>query len=632
MPDFPKAYQMRDWKTTARHFDQLVFDQTRKGEFLPLLWMDRTKRVNPTDGFALPTYVGDLRQTPQTNLHEAITGMAACLGATLAGIDKSAWVPMLVTHFHEKNGIGLYLNQVGTRGDSFWYDLLPSLLFGHLYGHYPDAPGFRRQFLSTAETWLRITDELNDDFDHTGYDFIDRKPVDRGWSEADVAAGLACLHYLAWNRTADKRFLEAAQRCLRWMDRRVVNPYYESLAPYGAYASARSNAERGTGHQTAKFVEWTLKGDNPRKWGAILEEWNGTPAHGLIGSVYPEYEYAFAMNTFQAAGVLAPIARYDDRLARDLAKWILNLAANSRFFYPDAWPPEHQSSFDWARRHDPAFCIPYEGIRKQGTTRRYPEEDHMIRGALALGGSTNPDKDMTLTADDRGRVRYEGVVEIADGLSHELIVVLRHRRLEDDVRVYLKDKPGEAIRFKGRKRDDQRLALSRSGQVRVVIEADGLQPGRDLAIHDLVVETRFPDPPHVGGDATVHGWGRTDLGLYGGSYAGFLGALIEPTGVEGILAIDPTATEVIPAKAHPTRLFFNPHDQTHSVQWELGDSEVRVYEAIGNRVLLNSSTGKQSFAIPPKQAFLLVKTPADQPLLRENDRLLCQGIVVDYRP
>ena len=54
--------------------------------------------------------------------------------------------------------------------------------------------------------------------------------------------------------------------------------------------------------------------------------------------------------------------------------------------------------------------------------------------------------------------------------------------------------------------------------------------------------------------------------------------------------------------------------------------------AAGNRVLLKSSTGRQSFEIPPKQAILLVKTPADQPLLRENDRLLCQGIVVDYRP
>ena len=160
----------------------------------------------------------------------------------------------------------------------------------------------------------------------------------------------------------------------------------------------------------------------------------------------------------------------------------------------------------------------------------------------------------------------------------------------------------------------------------------GSNLAEDLAIHDLVVETRFPDPPHAGGDATVHGWGRTDLGLYGGSYAGFLGAPIEPTQVEGILAIDPTATEVIPAKAHPTRLFSNPHDETHSIQWELGDSGVRVYEAIGNRVLLNSSTGRQSFAIPPKQSILLVKTPADQPLSRENDRLLCQGIVVDYRP
>ena len=166
----------------------------------------------------------------------------------------------------------------------------------------------------------------------------------------------------------------------------------------------------------------------------------------------------------------------------------------------------------------------------------------------------------------------------------------------------------------------------------MVIEASGLKPGKTLEVNDLVVETRFPNPPHVGGDATVHGWGRTDLGLYGGSYAGFLGALIEPTEVEGILAIDPTATEVIPAKAYPTRLFFNPHDQTHSIQWELGDAQARVYEAIGNRVLLKSATGRQSFEIPPKQAMLLVKTPADQPLSRENDRLLCQGIVVDYRP
>ena len=77
----------------------------------------------------------------------------------------------------------------------------------------------------------------------------------------------------------------------------------------------------------------------------MFESWNGIPVHGLIGSVYPNYEYAFAMNTFQAVGIMAPIARYEDKFARDLAKWILNVSSNSRYFYPDAWSPEqHQAS------------------------------------------------------------------------------------------------------------------------------------------------------------------------------------------------------------------------------------------------------------------------------------------------
>jgi hypothetical protein len=122
----------------------------------------------------------------------------------------------------------------------------------------------------------------------------------------------------------------------------------------------------------------------------MFESWNGIPVHGLIGSVYPNYEYAFAMNTFQAVGIMAPIARYEDKFARDLAKWILNVSSNSRYFYPDAWPHEQQTSYKWAHEHDPTFCIPYEGIRKQGTIRNYPEVDRMKLGNLKLGESTNP--------------------------------------------------------------------------------------------------------------------------------------------------------------------------------------------------------------------------------------------------
>ena len=109
----------------------MVFDENRTGEFLPLIWADSAEVVNEVEGFGIPTYVGDSRQNSKTNIHEAITGIASVLNGTLLGMDKSRYVPMLSSHFHQKNGIGLYLNQVGTRGDSFWYDLLPSLLFTH---------------------------------------------------------------------------------------------------------------------------------------------------------------------------------------------------------------------------------------------------------------------------------------------------------------------------------------------------------------------------------------------------------------------------------------------------------------------------------------------------------------------
>ena len=248
-------------------------------------------------------------------------------------MDKSKYVPMLSSHFHQKNGIGLYLNQVGTRGDSFWYDLLPSLLFTHLYHHYPNSKGFADQFNSIISKWEQIASELGNDFDHTGYDFYTKQPVNSGLVRSRCCSRycLPTIHRMEATKIFSFR---NEQEMSRLDGSKKTNPYYESLAPFGAYASALYNAEQNGNHKTSKFIEWVLAEDNPRKWGAMLESWNGVPVHGLIGSVYPDYEYAFAMNTFQAIGIMAPIARYEDRFAPDLAKWILNIASNSRYFYP----------------------------------------------------------------------------------------------------------------------------------------------------------------------------------------------------------------------------------------------------------------------------------------------------------
>jgi hypothetical protein len=58
-----------------------------------------------------------------------------------------------------------------------------------------------------------------------------------------------------------------------------------------------------------------------------------------------------------------------------------------------------------------------------------------------LGESTNPDKDMLLTANHKGEVHYVGEINIPSGMGHSLIAVIRHRKIEDEIRVYIKATP-----------------------------------------------------------------------------------------------------------------------------------------------------------------------------------------------
>ena len=649
MPDLPQPYILRDWKKVALDFDRLVFDWNRTGEHLPLIWADHSRKVNDVNGFGIPSYVGDSRQHPESNHHEAISSLAAVLGSTLIGMDMSEregrdYVAMLPVHFDRKNGIGLYLNQPGTRGDSFWYDLLPSLLFYQISFHYPDTPRFQEQFLSTAQKWREVLIKLGaskhalPNFDHTGFDLIDMKPVDRGWNEPDAAAALACIQYLAYRKTGKKEFLEAADWCFHWLRERKENPYYESLLPYGAYATARSNAERGTNFPTAKLIEWVLAGDNPRKWGAMKEKLHETEAFGLIGSVYPNYEYAFAMNSFQAAGIIAPVARYEETLSIPIAKWVLNLAVNARYFYPNAWPPENQSSFNWSARYDPDFCIPYEGLRKQGMTRDYPVSEKMSRGEIIAGNPRTPDHDLTWVADENGEIEYRCSISIPPGMSYKLIMKIRDPDILKDSRVDVlvsqdpqgNFKPG--LQFRKNHGNLRTHPLMKSGQWWIRISSAQLRPFQKIKLDDLVIETRFKNPPHVGGDPTIHGWGQTDLGIYGGAYASFLGAMLEKTNIEGILSLDLTATDVGNPESYPTRLLYNPFEKTHRVQIRQRAQSVDLYEAQSNRwIEKNLQPGKNFFvSIPPKKSITLVYCPAGGELEKQDRQLRCNGLVIDF--
>jgi hypothetical protein len=374
MPNLPAPFELIDWREKVRAFDRLAFDFRAAGEFLPLVWLDDSRINIDRATFGLPSYVGWSDQAKgKVNSQEGITCMGAVLSGSLVGVDKRRqdhdYVAMCEAWFNRNNGLHLVLNrQRDAGGGSFWYELLPHVVFYALADRYPETPRFAEILHVTAARWRQATLDLADsrglpDFNHTSFDFRARKPVDNGrWREPDAAAAVAWLQFAAWKRSGKAEYLDAAERCLRFLQGLEANPYYEILLPFGALAAARMNAELDRRYDVHRLLDWCFDVSDTRGgWGVIVGRWGDYDCDGLLGSIDNRCGYSFAMNTFVQAGALAPLPRYDPRYARALGKWMLNLANAARLFYPGALPCGHETSAFW--KGDPARAIAYEGLR-----------------------------------------------------------------------------------------------------------------------------------------------------------------------------------------------------------------------------------------------------------------------------
>lgn len=671
LPDkLPQNYKLRDWRQTAHNLDALVFNTELQGDYLPLLWWETSKININRIGFAIPAYVGDLRQTPQRKTdYDGITVLGSVLGASLVGIDKSKqngrdYVSMLSTLFRSGDGTNLYLNGVkSSTGSSYWYELLPSLLFYQIHSLYPQNAEHRAQFIAIAERWhggtLSLTNNnLNNtpDFDHTAFNFATGKSFDNPrWREPDAAAGVAFIEYIAHIVTGDERYRQAAAAALRFLDERRQNPLYEILLPYGAYTAARANAEQGAVHDTGKLLNWCFDGSNRRKWGMLSGTWEKTPVDGLIGATNANHEYAFAMNTFLTAALIAPIARYDDRFSGDIAKWILHAAANARYYYPDAWPASRQTSLAWSKKYDPKTSIAYEGVRKNARHRARPIEEKTHGGTVTKPKNITDRTRFSLSIKpDKDQILQLWRFEVPKGNEHTIAVILdpdKHPKAPCALEILTAPSPRGpwTSRYAGKPNGTNRLWFNTDidGTVYVLLRntAGNSKKGKPaqaaadklptLHIKETYIDTRLPFSPYASGDPLFLGWGRTDLGLYGSVFSGVFGALITPTDTEGILLINLTATEVFPAKTYPTHILRNPHNTAKTVTIPLTRqvaAPIKLYDAITNKILHQNLTGNTvRLTLQPKQTLQLVQLPANGTLSQKNGKVFCDGIVIDHQ-
>jgi len=137
------------------------------------------------------------------------------------------------------------------------------------------------------------------------------------------------------------------------------------------------------------------------------------------------------------------------------------------------------------------------------------------------------------------------------------------------------------------------------------------------------------DPTHYGSD-----WGldpqTTDLGLYGSSWAGFLGAAISATNVNAVPRIDLNALDFFGENANPTYLYYNPTSSPAEIQVTVPGAR-SLYDAVSDTILAPSVTGTTTIMVPPGSSRVIVQAAANGTLTRSGGKTYIAGTVVGYQ-
>jgi hypothetical protein len=384
MPNKPEPFILRDWKRVAIGYDSLVFNLDLKGDYLPLTRINNNTVNYPEhESFHQHTFVGD------TTRNESINSFMAIIGATLCGVNKrdhygKDWVLMCEEWFNKESGLNLYSDAVGRSSEkSFWYDLIPNVLFYQLYDLYGNVGQFENQFTKVADRVIECLEVLGGQIEprrlpnmnYRGFNFVTMKPFPDVVSQPDAAGAMGWLLHMAYIKTDDKKYLDWSKLCIETFSGFEESPVFELQYLYGTAVAARMNAELGTQYDLNKMMNWCFDVGPLRRWahtlgwGAVVGKWNGMDASGLLAAISKEGntdfgDFSFIMNNFQLCGVLAPVARYDTRYARALGKYILNASSSMRWFYSAYLPVENQDCHDWASKYDLDSYIAYEALRQ----------------------------------------------------------------------------------------------------------------------------------------------------------------------------------------------------------------------------------------------------------------------------
>ena len=118
--------------------------------------------------------------------------------------------------------------------------------------------------------------------------------------------------------------------------------------------------------------------------------------------------------------------------------------------------------------------------------------------------------------------------------------------------------------------------------------------------------------------------------LYSTSISGVFGAIVNTTGVEGILALDCNATDFYADNRYPVYLYYNPYKETKTVTYS-SDHPVDLFDIVSKRYLAKGERGNVSLRLPADEAVVVVVLPAGIRLKTEGSKIKTGNVVIAYK-
>lgn len=279
------------------------------------------------------------------------------LGKILRGDAVDTLLPSMSAYFSDE--FGIFLDGTQAQLCEYWYLMnVNALAWAVVKTRWSHDSAWTGRVRKSADRLMELAHQVAYNFNDQGYRFNTREPFTNKdiYRQPDTIGGYAYLMLFAHEMFGDAKYLYEARHALGLYQAFAQNPWYE--IPSGALAALA--AARLSVHDTrvdfGKVLGFALStGGRPMQTG----KWGEFEVNGLMAgfSTEPEGE-AYSMESLMPLPYLLPTLRYHPESATDVARYLLNTAANMRLFYSDCIPRENQS------RPDLTSAVPYERLTK----------------------------------------------------------------------------------------------------------------------------------------------------------------------------------------------------------------------------------------------------------------------------